>query len=190
MSEWIPEEICGMDEFLPESLKPLREYVRKTRHDDIAPELHVAEERVLFSSSDMTEELEKIIGGKGFQDKSGSRKLGWETIRTYEHEAKIRGRYVLKKFSVEKRKVKKYFLRGWLELGMWDRGLRRKQNAWCVFVSPEFRIHHYSCMSKMILKHSIGNLGLSGGLLKQTQNFLIFKIPGEKTQGIPQRRVI
>lgn len=126
MSGWIPKEICSMDEFLPENLKPLRDYVRKERGEDISVALHVFEERVLFSLP-QNSELEAILSelwGTAFE--AGGHRLGWETIRIYEHETE----YSVKKFEIEKRRVKRYFLRGWMEVGMWERGLGKKQEIY------------------------------------------------------------
>ena len=53
MSEkWFPKKLTQMEEFLPEALKPLRNYVKHYRNDDISFELHMFEERVLFSEGD------------------------------------------------------------------------------------------------------------------------------------------
>jgi len=56
--------------------------------------------------------------------------LSWETIGTYYDE---KGNY----YTVNKCSVKKYFLRGWLEVQIWDRGIHKEQKIYDAHESPE-----------------------------------------------------
>jgi len=99
--KWFPKKLTQMEEFLPEELKPLRNYVKYYRNDDISFELHVFEERVLFSE--------------------GDKKLSWSIIGSYED-------YISQKtYNTESRHVKKLFLQAWMEIQAWERGSRKKQ---------------------------------------------------------------
>ena len=113
---WLPKEILEMDEFLPDELKKLRDYVLIERGEDISIDLHVFEERVLFSSL--------------FNDK----KLHWSTISTYEQEILSDGTFNVRSYKADIRTIKRHFLRGWLEVQLWDRGLNRKQ---IIYEPPE-----------------------------------------------------
>ncbi|MCP4111444.1 MAG: hypothetical protein GY749_38935 [Desulfobacteraceae bacterium] len=108
MKEWIPKEILDMPEFLSEDLKKLRDYLTKRREEDfieISLVLHVYEERVLFYYELPPEQ--RII-------------LPWSVIGTYEDES-------YKSSPEQKRKVKEYFLTGWLEDQLWDVNLQEQQ---------------------------------------------------------------
>ncbi|KPA09442.1 hypothetical protein MHK_010358 [Candidatus Magnetomorum sp. HK-1] len=101
MEKWLPKRVLEMEEFLPEDLNKLRNSVKKNRRHEIAYELHVFEERVLFSNKD------KI--------------LPWTVIGTYEDHLST------KKFLADPRHVKKLFLQGWMEVQAWKRGGEKKQ---------------------------------------------------------------
>ncbi len=138
LPEWIPREITEADEFLPEELKEIHQYMKEHHVENIAAALHVFEERVLFDS-ELSEELEKILrgetAGKQIHKGAGIRKpLAWETIRIYPHETEKDGKYIVKEFHADKRKVKQYFLRGWMEVGLWDRGEHRERK---IYLPPE-----------------------------------------------------
>lgn len=130
LPEWIPREITETDEFLPEELKAIHQYMKAHHGENIAAAIHVFEERVLFDSG-LTEELERILGGEAAETR---KPLAWETIRIYSHETEKHGKYIVREFHVDKRKVKQYFLRGWLEVGLWDRGERKKRK---IYPPPE-----------------------------------------------------
>jgi len=99
--KWFPKKLTQMEEFLPEDLKPLRNYVKYYRNDDISIELHVFEERVLFSE--------------------GDKKLSWSIIGSYEDHISQ------KIYKTKTRHVKKLFLQAWMEIQAWKRGLNKKQ---------------------------------------------------------------
>ncbi|KPA14375.1 hypothetical protein MHK_005418, partial [Candidatus Magnetomorum sp. HK-1] len=101
MKHWLPKKIIGMEEFLPEELKALRNFVKKKRGDDISFELHVFEERVIFSDS--------------------HQKLPWSIIGAYEDH------FSAKIYRTEPRHVKKLFLQGWMEVMAWERGAKQDQ---------------------------------------------------------------
>jgi hypothetical protein len=116
MKKWLPKEIIEMDEFLPENLKKLRNNVKKARGDDISFELHVFEERVIFSDD-------------------SNQKLPWSIIGAYEDH------YSAKIYRIEPRHVKKLFLQGWMEVMAWERGERQDQ----VFYPVPKNIQQLAC---------------------------------------------
>jgi len=101
MIKWLPKKIIDMEEFLPEDLNDLRNHVKKNRGDDISFELHVFEERVIFSDS--------------------HQKLPWSIIGAYEDH------FSAKIYRTEPRHVKKLFLQGWMEVMAWERGANQDQ---------------------------------------------------------------
>ena len=102
--KWIPKEITQMEEFISFPLAQLRDYVLKTRNEDITIPLHVFEERhVLMDDSIMS----------------------WSTIACFENEFPQNPDY--QPYSAEIRTVKKYFLHAWNEVRMWDHGGHEKQ---------------------------------------------------------------
>ena len=105
MGKWLPDEIIQMDEFLSEDLKDLRDYVKDNRGIDISVDLHVLEQRFLFSLYPYSE---------GY-------KITWKTISNFEDCPNM------KKIETEIRNVKKYFLKGWLELQLWICGDQKEQ---------------------------------------------------------------
>ena len=120
MSTWIPNHIKAMDEFLDEELHALAEYVWKERQVDIREELYVYENRVLLHNY---AEIEKKIGDKDYYEivtKQGLNinPLNWSSILVFEDENKDPCR----EYEIELRAGKKLFLKGWLEVDLWDMG--------------------------------------------------------------------
>ncbi len=132
---WLPAEITESEEFLCEELQRLREYVKKTRQEDIAEQLYVFENRVLYSEAGwmLYEELCRLIRTGAYRKSdlygSGSKPIGWETIRTFPYKNE-NGSWCV--HEIDKREVRRIFLEGWCETGLWDRGLHKKQET----VSP------------------------------------------------------
>jgi hypothetical protein len=127
---WLPAEITREDEFLTQELEKLRDYVLKRRGEDISEELYIYENRVLYALSipAVYPEYRQIISEESdeadFFYSEANHPIGWETIRTY---LDISENGELRCYEIDKRKVKSLFLRGWLEVGMWDRGSCEKQ---------------------------------------------------------------
>ncbi|KPA19415.1 hypothetical protein MHK_000365, partial [Candidatus Magnetomorum sp. HK-1] len=99
----VPKKILNDDEFLPDHLKTIRNYVYKNHKRDISFPLYVYENRVEFYEN-FVPEIDKPIS--------------WETIRTFEVETK-KGTYT---YQIDRRLIKLYFLIGWLEVKMYKRG--------------------------------------------------------------------
>ncbi len=113
MKEWISKEIVEMDEFLSSELAELRDYIIENRNEDftdISVNLHVYEERVLFYYEFPPED--RTV-------------LPWSVIGTYETEENIGDLY--QSPSEQKRKVKEYFMKGWLEDQLWDADSKEQQ---------------------------------------------------------------
>ncbi|MEZ4527119.1 MAG: hypothetical protein R2941_14470 [Desulfobacterales bacterium] len=134
---WLPAEIRESEEFLCEELQELRNHVKETRKEDIAEQLYVFENRVLYSENGWTlyDQLCSIIQSGAYRktDLYGLKNnpIGWETIRTFPCENE-NGACCL--HEIDKREVKRTFLEGWCETGLWDRGLHKRQN---MFPPPE-----------------------------------------------------
>lgn len=133
---WLPSEITECEEFLCGELTELRDYVKKIRGEDIAEQLYVFENRVLYSEKgwQLYQELCALIRSGKYRERdiygTANDPIGWETIRIFPYE--IQGEEYL--YEIEKRTVKKIFLMGWSEVRFWDRGLHKKQE---IFSPPE-----------------------------------------------------
>ncbi len=126
---WLPEDITQAAEFLCEELKILRDYVQQKRNEDISVQLYIYENRVLYSGNDTSVlgEFSKIIPEGIFQGVP----ISWEAIRAYPY---AQGKKEERCYTIGKRRVKTCFLRGWLEVCMWDRGLHQEQ---IVYLPPD-----------------------------------------------------
>ncbi len=98
-----------------------------TRDEDISVALHVFEERALYFMD--SQDIERAIDSGEVRKFDGP--LKWEIISDYESSE------TGKMFSVDKRKVKKYFLSAWLEIRLWDNGSHIEQKICPAPVSLE-----------------------------------------------------
>jgi len=102
--KWIPKKICEMEEFLPENLKEIQQYVKSNRKIDISMFLYAYEQRVLFPM------------------------ISWSTIKNYENESISNTKqYKLKIYDAGENNIKDFFLIGWTEVRAWERGNNKKQ---------------------------------------------------------------
>ena len=142
MIDWIPEEFTRTDEFLPEELEPIRDYVLEERGVDISIPLHVYEERALLKTfkekenkiynddDDLVAILDEIV--------TDDRELSWSVIGSFEFEYKgSNGDFFLKTFDSDIANVKKCYLLGWLEYQLWNRGDKKKQLIYKLPKNPE-----------------------------------------------------
>ncbi|KPA09888.1 hypothetical protein MHK_009908 [Candidatus Magnetomorum sp. HK-1] len=114
---WIPDYITNEEQFLDSKLEPLRNYVLAYRNEDISIPLFAYENRVLFSAN--LKDLSEIL-----EDTKQAGFLGWECIRHFEYESHDGS---ISKFSIDKRIIQECFLRGWLEVNLWNRGDQKTQ---------------------------------------------------------------
>jgi hypothetical protein len=105
IEEIIPKEIIynKEHEFLPPSLEKLRDHVLETRGLDISIPLGIYELRVEYHQKDFPNEPP----------------ISWETLSVFEFETKNNG---IIQYKVDKRKIKKFFLIGWMEVNFHKRG--------------------------------------------------------------------
>ncbi|MCP4112544.1 MAG: hypothetical protein GY749_44630 [Desulfobacteraceae bacterium] len=139
MKDWIPKEIIEWDEFLSESLKEVRDYILANRNENfyiISLDLYTYEERVLF-----------------YFDVDECKKIGWKYIVNFEDENGITRKE-------DERKVKRHFLRGWLEDRIWDKKLKKQHeykipdNLDTISLAPEDKGYFFRDESVEFAKNS------------------------------------
>jgi len=118
MESWIPIDL--IEESLPDSLKELRDYVLKTRNEDITIDLHVFDERVWLYL---------------YLPEEDKRKISWSVIGTKDTGINEK---LDKKAIAAIRKVKEHFLKGWLEIQLWDRGDHKEQKTYSIPLQLNF----------------------------------------------------
>lgn len=109
---WLPPCVTEQPEFLDPYLKKIRDYVKQKRGEDIAESLHVYEERYYIIQSVL-----KQKNLKRWQKKP----LIWKIISVFQDET------AQKEYEINKQKVLRLFLRGWLEERFWRHGNCKKQ---------------------------------------------------------------
>jgi len=115
-NDWIPENITLEEDFLHHDLEAIRDDVLKNRHEDISVYLWAYECRVLLAN--ISQEIEFFLNDLDLNSPVKRKLFSWENCRNYFHTDR-KGKY---HFEISKRDFKRCFLRGWLEVQMWEHG--------------------------------------------------------------------